>query len=186
MLPSSKWPSPLFSENPPGLIQSLSTNSAVKSALLCLNFSYKVDLIFLANPATVPYSFRISISRPMTSLEQRKGWKRTHPFLPCHYNYNLREEPWAKGVWKGMIQHFYHYVKGHSSLDTAPAVTYITHCGIPVPPALGNKGQLQDTKPTPGPTWQVVPGNQVNSLYNEADAPTPLHLATEQRRGERR
>ena len=68
-----------------------------------------------------------------------------------------------------MIQHFYHYVKGHSSLGTAhappphPPVTYITHCGIPAPPALGNKGQLliQEAKPTSDPSRQVVPGNQV-------------------------
>lgn len=41
-----------------------------------------------------------------------------------------------------MTQHFYHHVKGHSSLDTAPPVTYITHCGIPAASALENKGQL--------------------------------------------
>lgn len=85
-----------------------------------------------------------------------------------------------------MTQHFYHYVKGHSSLDTGPPVTYITHSGIPAASALGNKGQLlmQEAMTTSGPIWQVVPGNQVNSLYNEADAPTPLHLGSMQRRGE--
>lgn len=79
-----------------------------------------------------------------------------------------------------MIRHFHHYVKGYSSLDTAPPVTHITHSGIPAASALGNKGQLfmQEAKPTSGPIQQVVPGNQVNSLYDEADTPTPLCLGT--------
>lgn len=37
---------------------------------------------------------------------------------------------------------------------------------------------MQEAKPTSGPIQQVVPGNQVNSLYDEADTPTPLCLGT--------
>lgn len=50
-----------------------------------------------------------------------------------------------------MIQHFCHYVKGHSSLDTGPPVTYVTHCGIPAASSLEKKEQLltQDARPTP-------------------------------------
>lgn len=34
---------------------------------------------------------------------------------------------------------------------------------------------MQEARPTSGPIWKVVPGNQVNSLYKEADA-QPRHV----------
>lgn len=63
-------------------------------------------------------------------------------------------------------------MKGYSCLDTLPPVTYMTHSGIPAASALRGKGQrlMQEARPTSGPIWKVVPGNQVNSLYKEADA----------------
>lgn len=82
-----------------------------------------------------------------------------------------------------MVQHFYHYIKATALWTLPHQSTYVTHSGIPAASALGNKGQLlmQEARPTSGPIWQVVPGNWLNSLYNEADAPTPFHLGTTQR-----